>query len=240
MKSAKEILENIKESINKALFEETPATPAGDPAIAPEPMIYKLSDGSEIKVSALEVGGDVMIADAPAPAGTYIMEDLSSIVVGEDSKIAEIVAAPAPEDMNQPASVLPEDLSRVTPEQLRAAAQSFATGTPEERLVKLETVAKALMEYSFGWQLREAEQKALNEQAIAVYKSGFEAAEKKIEEQNGIITQLVELAEKLTEMPTGEIPTQRKVSSFSRVETGKTKLNKYAEAAQKIAEKHNS
>lgn len=232
--TAKEILENIK----KALFEDVSnTTDTADTSTSTAPIPYKLSDGTDIMISALEVGGDVMIEGAPAPAGTYTLEDLSSIIVGEDAKIAEIVAAPAT-DMNLPA--LPEDLSQVTPEQLRAAAQSFATGTPEERLVKLETVAKALMEYSFGWQLREAEQKALNEQAIAVYKSGFEAAEQKIEKQTGIITQLLELAEELTKVPDGDPPIQRRVSSFSRVETGKTKLSRYAEAAQKIAEQHNS
>lgn len=200
--TAKEILENIK----KALFEGEPAPAPVAPVVA-EPAIHKLSDGTDIMISALEVGGDVMIAGAPAPAGTYTLEDLSSIVVGEDAKIAEIVPAPA---VDPAAPELPEDMNA----KFEARIAALELGSQE--------FAAAYNETSAG------------------YKSAFEAFETKIAGQNEIIGQLVQLCEQLTALPTAEVPEPRKVSSFSRVETGKSKLNKYAEAAQKIAEKHNS
>lgn len=230
--TTKEMIDAIKSALK---FEDTP-TPAATTETTSTAEValtaYKLADGSEVMISALEVGGDVMIAEAPAPAGTYVLEDESSIVVGEDGKIAEIIAK-ADEAI---ATELPEDLSQVTPEQLRAASEGFATGTPEERIAKLETIAKALMEYCFGWQIRESQIKAVNDEAIAVYKSGFEAAEKKIEEQRELITKMLELVENIAELPSAEVPTPKKKTSFSKVETGSEKLNKYAEAAKKMAE----
>lgn len=103
--NAKDIIENIKKALN---FEDTP-TPAVDPAtpVVAEAVVYTLADGTEIKVSALEVGGDVTIADVMAPAGTYVLEDKSSIVVDELGKITEIVE----KTEEAPAAELPEDLN---------------------------------------------------------------------------------------------------------------------------------
>lgn len=192
---------------------------------------HPLADGSSIDASALEVGGDVKIGDAPAPAGTYSLADGRTIVVGEDGKISE-VKEKAVEASTQFSA---EDLD--TPEKLKAATEKFATGTPEERLANLEVVAKALMEYNFGWQIREAQNKLITDQAIATYKTNFEAAKVKIEKQDGVIKELVSLCEELAKAPQADPPsTGRKVNSFSKVETKNEKLNSYAEAARQIAE----
>lgn len=199
-KTALELIEDIKNALK---FEDTPtpADPATPPVEAPAALTaYKLADGSEIMISALEVGGDVKIGEEPAPAATYALEDGSSIVVGEDGKIAEIIAkaeevAPLPEDMNA----------------------KF-----EARVLALET--------------QHSEFKAAYDTAIEGYNASFEAFNQKIEAQNGIITKLLELAESLAETPSQEVPAPKKSFSFSTVETGKDKLDKYAKAARTLAE----
>lgn len=79
MKSAKELLDSIK-----ALFNETAKFAE-----------YTLEDGTVISVSALEVGGEVKVGDAAAPAGTHKLPDGSSIVTDEAGIITEIIAAEA-------------------------------------------------------------------------------------------------------------------------------------------------
>lgn len=135
-KTALELLEDIKKALK---FEDT-ATPNTPDPNTPAPVqltAYKLADGSEIMISALEVGGDVTIADAPAPAGTYVLEDQSSIIVGEDGKIAELVAAPDA----APAAELPEDMNakfeaRVA--KLELEAQEFKAAYETEKAQNFE------------------------------------------------------------------------------------------------------
>lgn len=64
-------------------------------------MDAKLKDGTAIQVDKLEVGGVVMIGDAPAPAGEHELEDGTYIVVGEGGVITE-VKAPEMEEMKKP------------------------------------------------------------------------------------------------------------------------------------------
>lgn len=73
-----------------------------------------------------------------------------------------------------------EDLSKIF--------EAFATGTPEERITKLETVCRALMESSFGWQIREAQQKGATDAAIEIYKKDLTTA------QTAVATASVQLA----------------------------------------------
>jgi len=218
----------ILAELKKLLFgEEVPTMVT--PVIA-EATEYKLEDGTAIMVSALEVGGEVKIGDAPAPSGTHKLEDGSSIVLDEAGVITEVIAKAedAPVDETGPLD---------TPEQMLAATAKFATGTPEERMANLELIAKALMEYSFGWQLREAQEKASRDQAIAVYKTGFEEATKKVETLEGVNKQMFELITLMTEEPAANPPGhEKKKSEFSKKDAKKAGLDKYAEAAQKLKE----
>lgn len=190
-----------------------------------------LADGSSIEVSALEVGGDVMVSGVASGDATYELADGRKIVVDESGKIVEIKEKEVPVQMSA------EDLD--TPEKLMEATQKFATGTPEERMANLEVVCKALMEYCFGWQIREAQNKALTEQAINTYKSNFEAAQAKIEKQDGVIKEMLALCEEMAQAPQADPPATKRVSSFSKVETKNESFNKFAEAAKKLKEVNN-
>jgi predicted component of type VI protein secretion system len=207
--TAKEILAKVK-----AIFAEpvppappvvppVPPVPPVDPLNPPAPtgVDVEMEDGKMLHCSPdLNVGSTATIDGQPAPSGDHKLKDGSTVSVGENGLITELKAAePVTTD-----AAAPQFAEAKTPEELKAMVDAFATGTPEERIAKLETVAKALMEYSFGWQIRENEIKALNEQAIAVYKTGLATAEAKLEKQEKVIEGLFELAEKLAETPTVE------------------------------------
>ena len=197
MKSAKEILEQIRQ----AFSDEAPAAEAQPVAL----MEYKLEDGTEIMVSALEVGGEVKIGDTPAPAGTHKLEDGSSIVLDEAGIITEVI--PAPEATAQEEGPLdapaPVDMAKEFSE-MKEAFNSHA-------------------------------------QAFEAYKESvsgqFSTLSGTIQKQDGIISQLLELATQLTNVPDADPPVVTKSpSAFSRVESKKSMLDKYAEAAQKLKE----
>jgi len=83
----------INEKIQKIkvlLGLETPAPAPVQPAAL---NMYKLTDGTEVGISALEVGGIVTVGDQPAPAGEHTLEDGTAIVVDAAGVITEIVAA---------------------------------------------------------------------------------------------------------------------------------------------------
>lgn len=70
-----------------------PANPAPNQQLATD---VTLKDGKVVQVDKMEVGGVVMIGEAPAPAGELELADGSKIVVGEGGVIMEIVAGGAP------------------------------------------------------------------------------------------------------------------------------------------------
>jgi hypothetical protein len=167
--------------------------------------MYKLTDGTEVGISALEVGGIVTVGDAPAPAGEHTLEDGTAIVVDAAGVITEIVAAtPAAPPVS-------------TPEEMSLLMQKFAVGTPEERLANLEIIAKALFENSFGWELRESTQKAIRDQAMNVYKTGFEAQNIEIVALKKANEDLLSIVEKLAETPTAD-PAAAPAQSFTKAE----------------------
>lgn len=109
MSSLKDKIANFK----KYLFEGTPlvnppapqaqaAAPA--PNAAPQapsaPTEYKLKDGSPVSIDKLEVGGTVLMAGVPCPAGEYELQDGSRVTVGDGGVITLVtpsaVAAPPP------------------------------------------------------------------------------------------------------------------------------------------------
>lgn len=58
------------------------------------PTAYKLADGTEVTISLLDIGGDFMIAGAPAPEGVYTLSDGTGVTVDSTGKITAI-AEPA-------------------------------------------------------------------------------------------------------------------------------------------------
>lgn len=215
----------------------TPVVPVIAPSLAPvaaASVDYTLADGTVLTVSSLEVGGSATINGAPAPAMDYTLPDTTIVSVDATGKITAVTPPAAP----APAPGM--DMSQIkTPEQLNAAMQKFAVGTPEERVANLETICKALMEYNFGWQIREAQDAATRAQAIEVYKTGFEAQEQKIAKQQEIITQMLALVEEMAKAPTADpLEAEKKTFSFSKTEIKNKSLAKYAEAAKKLSEQN--
>jgi len=85
---AKEILEKVKLFFNELI--------APTPAPTPE---YELKIGGKVTIDKLEVGGMVMIDDAPALPGDIELTDGTMITVGDNGVISAITAptaAPAP------------------------------------------------------------------------------------------------------------------------------------------------
>lgn len=194
-----DIMSSVKEMVaafKKTFFDGTPAAapviaPAAAPIIAPAALNtdYVLKDGTAVTIDKLEVGGVVLVAGIPAPVGDHELSDGTKITVGEGgliTAIVPVVAAPAP----------PDDMMNKTPEGLIQAIKDtvakFAAGTPEERLANLEVVAKALMDYSFGWEIRRSEEEAQKAAAIAVYKQGLTTTTETVQQSIAAASQAFE------------------------------------------------
>jgi len=176
---------NIKEAleqIKKLVFgEEVPTNPAAP--VAPEVFgtEYKLADGSSIMIDKLEVGGIAKIGEEVAPDGVHALEDGTSFEIKEG-----IIVAVTPKEEEKPAE--PIEMGKEL-----EALNKFAENAPAEQQ-PMVTIVKALFENVFGWQIREAQERATREAAIEVYKTGFE----KQKEAN---QELVKLVEFLAEEP---------------------------------------
>lgn len=147
-----------------------------------------LSDGTVIKYDKLEVGGKVSVVteqgEVKAPEGPHELTDGTIVTVDPDG----IITAIEPKK---------EELAEIkTPEEMKAVASKFATGSPEDRIANLELLCKALMEAVFGWEIRQSEQKAIVEEAIANYKLNFAA---QFKDQATVQKTIIELMEALSE-----------------------------------------
>jgi len=96
---------------------------------------YTLADGTPIEVSSLEVGGTVIVGDAPAPEGEHTLSDGQVITVDELGVITELkpkMEAPEPGDMGDVPPVNPEKpaetMTQATIEQMVKEAVKEAVG----------------------------------------------------------------------------------------------------------------
>jgi hypothetical protein len=258
-KSIKEIWEGVKAAFNTPNVAPAPA-PAPVPTPAPAALAaktYKLQDGTEISISQageLPAAGDlVTIGGVPAPAGTLTLEDGATITVDATGAITVYTAAvapaappaPAPAPLTQPVTLSAEDVA--------AMYAKFATGSPEERLANAEIMIRALMENSFGWKIREGNENT----AIQVYKdtmapaaptvtieqmnSAFAKANeqaKEIEKLNNTIKLLLDLTEKLVELPTTDpvTLTGSKKEKFDAQNKKEDRIEKMAKAVREMKE----
>jgi len=94
------IMDNIKDLWNsfKEKFLNDSANTT-QPTAPVQMMETTLKDGTPVKVDRLEVGGVVMVNDAPAPAGEHELADGTKIVVGEGGVITEVEAAEVAPEM---------------------------------------------------------------------------------------------------------------------------------------------
>lgn len=150
---------NLKKEALKTLsaFLERHKEQFAEPIMPTEPKGYTTKDGTPIMIDKLEVGGKCTMEDGtPCPMGEIYLSDGSTIYVDETGTITNIETAQV--ETQEPST-----------EDMKKAVSQFAVGTPEERIARLELVGKALMNSAFGWQMREAEETALRNQAIAAY-----------------------------------------------------------------------
>lgn len=221
MSTAKELYIKLK-----AFFDAPPvppATPAVPAPPAPLGVLYTLNDGSQISI--VQAGdtpapGDMAtIAGAPAPANTYTLQDGSTLTADATGTVTAYTAGtpvtvdpldagktpPAAAPPAVPAAPAPPKQFELTQASMAAMFASFATGTPEDRIANLELVCKALMDSCFGWQIREAQQKANTDQAILIYKQDLVNAQAAaLAKQDEKITGMFEIMEKLVEVPTAD------------------------------------
>jgi len=259
----------------KLLFDTaTPAAPG-----------YKLADGSDVTISDLSVGGDVLIGGTPAKAGDYTLDNGTTFTVGNDGKIsavtpvAQAAAAgtagtlldgtavsydtlaaggilkgvdgnPVPAGtytMSDNCVVVVGDggvITSVTPampttEADMSTAESRATflanmlqkfadpaAPADGQMANIITCLKALMQYSFGWDIQQQAALADKQKAINILQTGFAAADKElkaakslIEKQDKALKLMFEAMAEIGEMPTGEAPEGPKVksSAFSKM-----------------------
>lgn len=219
-------------------FETTPTT-----------VTAKLKDGTEVSYTTLAAGGSFMIAGAPAPEGTYELEDGTSVVVDATGTITAVNGVtPVVEEAQAtpPATVPPvtsqahqkyeitEELQK--PDGIRTLLERFATGTPEERIANLEMVAKALMEYTFGWEIREQQQKADREAAIKIYKDNLTTAQAEIAAQREAMSSLLPVLEELAKAPVSDPPSSKKKFGIVDTDLKNKSLNKYRMAIEQVKE----
>lgn len=203
--------------------------------------IFKTVDGQELTIgiedpnisNLPDVGDKVTLAGAPAPPNDYTLEDGSIITVDATGVITSYTPKPAAAapDMTTPAGML-------------AAYNKFATGTIDA--LGIATILKALMEYCFGWQLREAAAKKVTDDAMAVYQNTLNSTATQLpavvaqnKQQGEMLKQMFELMTEVLYSPGGEVPggtPGKKKFSFANTDSRRKTFAKYQEVAKKMHE----
>lgn len=145
IKKAEEILEGIK----KLAFGEEmpPANPIVEPAQFSE---YSLADGTMVMIDKMEIGGKVMVNDAPVMDGEYELADGTKmkVVGGAISEIeSPAPAAPVQEDMGAKFAAI------------------------EERLQGFEAALQAAKQENADLKATFAKQEQLNQQFIQMFET---------------------------------------------------------------------
>lgn len=153
---------NAQEAILKikALFEDNVAPVEVEAEVAPmveetkvEMAEYSLMDGTKVEISALEIGGSVILADGtPAPMGEHELMDGTSIQLDENGIIVEISAKEEdsiPEE--DTTGEMPEDMGKETDKKMAEMAEQFeakfaelveAKEAAEQKVLELENKVK--------------------------------------------------------------------------------------------------
>lgn len=195
---------DVKETLNqiKVLLGIPGAVTAPPPPAAPinPPVPEKLDavtlkDGTAVSIDKLEIGGNVLINGVPPADGEYELNDGTNITV-VNGVITEIESAKEegaePQDMKTPAGMM------------NALEKMAAPGAPAPDMTKVILLLKACFENVFGWQIREAQDKATRDAAIAAYQQGFVAEKKRIDDQNEALKKVLMIVEEIAKLPVAE------------------------------------
>jgi len=154
--SINDTLKEALEKLNRFL------TKQADPATLTS---GKLSDGTEIKYPGeLAVGTSVIVVtpegEIPAPDGEHTLED-GTIIKTEGGNITEIMAV----------QTKPDPMPAGTVEQMKVLQSRLEVkqATVEDRLANLEAIARVVMEYCYGWELKNEVLEDAKDKAIAAY-----------------------------------------------------------------------
>lgn len=200
-----------------------------------------LKDGTIVRYEGeLAEGVAIMVVtpegEMSAPDGEHELED-GTIISTSEGKVTAITPA-------EP-SVEVDAKKQIEAAKAAFAKVEFAEGDPKDLMLK------ALMEYCFGWEMREESRKAAIDAAITAYKTGsvamskdaLEESNKKIaalekanEAQKSQISQLVkfcqqniELVQQLADMPAAQpSPTPQPIAKLSKHEELMEKAKKQA------------
>lgn len=234
---ALEKLETIQASLKiKLAAEPIPAPEGTDPE--PSPATVTAKDGSVYRIEGEMVEGSEIYlqseaGEEPAPDGVVELEDGTMLTITA-GKIEKVEASPAGTD--------PMVADQTQMKAMMAAIDPTGTSTDP-----VKVMLKALMESQFGWQIREQEQKANQEAAIAAYKASMASLETKAgalttelealkatrKQENAAITEAMEHAlttiKLVAEAPNGGEPETDK-RFFPRVQSGGGLLGRKAAA----------
>lgn len=156
-------------------------------------------------------------------------------------------AAPAPAPAAPPApKTTPAQMAEMTKESMAACFAAFATGSSDDRIANLELVCKALMEYNFGWQIREAQQKLTADQAINIYKvdlvnaqSDLAVAKTQLAKQDEKLKGLFSLVEAMATIPSADPKTLTgaRKEVFDKTQSKEERLQALADAVAAMKNK---
>ena len=118
---------------------------------------YTLADGTPIEVSSLEVGGTVIVGDAPAPAGEHTLCDGTVITVDELGVITELKPV-------APVAPVVEDMGGVPPADPEKPSEAMTQATIEQ-MVK-EAVKEAVGEQMKAYTSKMSKQDQVNAKLV--------------------------------------------------------------------------
>lgn len=166
----------------------------------------------------------------------------------EQAAMAAPTPAPAPAPPAAPPApkTTPAQMAEMSKESMAACFAAFATGSSDDRIANLELVCKALMEYNFGWQIREAQQKLTADQAINIYKvdlvnaqSDLAVAKTQLAKQDQQLKGLFSLVEAMATIPSADPKTLTGVrkETFDKNQGKEERLQGLADAITEMKKK---
>lgn len=192
--------------------------------VTPQAMeTVSLLDGTTLSVSALEVGASVLFDGQPAKEGSYTLSDNTVISVGADGKITSVTPPPTEVEV---------DYSNITKEQFDALKEKFEGGMPDQ--AAMWSMVKALMEYNFGWQIRQTQQEQITNEAISAYKQNYAEVQKENESLKALFGEMLSIVQEIAKEPAAPLPEKKTRMSLQDPNRRVSQLERMAKAAERV------